>query len=148
MMFAGDPGLAARLKQTTEIVGSCATRPTYGRVLSMTGPILRVAHRGVRLGEVCEVDRGAAQAPVLARVIALQEDTAVLSPFSDCAGLKIGAICRQLGKELEQPVGPELLGRVLDGLGQPIDGDDPLPNEMTMTPVRRAAPDPMDRPAD
>ncbi len=58
--------------------------------------------------------------------------------------VKAGASVRLTGKSLEVPVGPELLGRVVDPLGRPLDGGKPIKTKQT-GPVEKAAPGVMDR---
>jgi len=63
---------------------------------------------------------------VEAEVVATSRDTVRCMPLSPAAGLLVGAPARARGGALRVPVGPSLLGRVLDGSGRPIDGLGPL----------------------
>ena len=130
----------------TAVLAQTSTKPVMGRVVSVSGAIIRAAFRGARLGQVCLIEQGLGRPSVKGQVIALENDIAVISPFEICKGLAVGMTIRPLGSELQQPVGDELLGRVLDGLGRPIDGLDNLPAGMTEVPVRADAPNPMNRP--
>ncbi|NUP99354.1 MAG: FliI/YscN family ATPase [Armatimonadetes bacterium] len=62
----------------------------------------------------------------LAEVVGFNDRTAQLMPLEDMSGLAPGARVRTLGRELTAKVGPDLLGRVLNGLGEPIDDRGPL----------------------
>lgn len=127
--------LMAALAQTS-------VKPLMGRVISVSGAVIRVAFKGARLGQVCRIEQGRS---ILGQVIALDGDVAVMSPFEACKGIAVGTIVRPIGSELTQPVGDDLLGRVLNGLGQPIDGLDAF-EDMSCVPVRGDAPNPMHRP--
>jgi type III secretion protein N (ATPase) len=82
---------------------------------------------------------------VRAEVVALRGDEAVLLPLGDARAAVPGAPVRRTGRRLEIRVGGGLLGRVLDGLGKPLDGK-PLPPGLAAWQVDRAAPGPLERP--
>lgn len=113
-----------------------------GRLTGLSGLALEAALGGVRLGEVCRVERPGA--PLLAEVVGLQEGRAVLLPLGDAAGVALDAEVQPTGRPLEVAVGAGLLGRVLDGLGRPIDGLPP-PEGLRAWPVERPAPAALER---
>ncbi|MDL1893102.1 EscN/YscN/HrcN family type III secretion system ATPase, partial [Sphingobacteriales bacterium CHB3] len=67
-----------------------------------------------------------------------------MMPLGDLAGVRAGSIAHATGKCVSVPVGPSLMGRVLDGLGQPADGGPPLETHRRI-PVHNSAPNPMSR---
>jgi F-type H+-transporting ATPase subunit alpha len=69
----------------------------------------------------------------------LAEDEIGAVILGNTTNVKAGATVRLTGRVLEVPVGPELVGRVVDPLGNPIDGGEPL-NTKQMSPVERTAP--------
>jgi len=91
-----------------------------GRLTQLSGLSLEAAMAGVRLGDLVEVDRPGS--PLLAEVVGLREDRAVLLPLGDPSGVGLDAEVRPHGAPLSVGAGDGLLGRVLDGLGRPIDG--------------------------
>ncbi len=98
-----------------------AARPTLrGRLTELRG--LHLLCRGVdaAVGELLEVE--GAHDPVLAEVVASTPAGQVCVPLGSTYGLKVGATVRATGQPLMVPVGRELTGRVLDGLGRPVDG--------------------------
>jgi ATP synthase in type III secretion protein N len=96
-----------------------------GRVVQALGTVVRATGVVARVGEVCELH--AADGRVMrAEVIGFDHHTAVLSPFGELSGLSSGARVVPLHRALDVPVGDALLGRVLDGFGEPIDGHGPL----------------------
>ncbi len=98
-----------------------AARPEHlGRLVELKGLHLLVRGVDVAVGEVVEVL--AAGGPVPAEVVASSQAGAVCLPLGTTHGLRTGAAVRTTGSPLRVPVGRELTGRVLDGLGRPIDG--------------------------
>ena len=95
-------------------------RPDRGRVVRAVGTVLRAAMSNVSLGELCRID-GRDGRLLLAEVVGFDGDEAVLAPLGDMRGLGSGARVEATGDVLQVPVGPALLGRVLDGFGQPLD---------------------------
>lgn len=114
------PALDARLAEVASLVRAAAPRPARGRIVRAVGTVLRAVLPDARLGELCQlVDRG--RAPLLAEIVGLDGDEAILAPIGDIGLLSAGAEVVPLGDVLRVPVGAGLLGRVLDGLGQPLD---------------------------
>jgi type III secretion protein N (ATPase) len=120
-----------------------AERPGLrGRLTRLSGAALEAALAGAAQGEVVAVGRGTP--PLLAEVVGLREARAVLLPLGDPAGIVPGDEVRPTGGPLSVRAGEALLGRVLDGLGRPIDGR-PLPAGLEEWPVDRPAPPPLER---
>lgn len=113
-----------------------------GRLTQLSGLALEAAMAGVKLGDLVEVERPG-QA-LLAEVVGLREERAVLLPLGDPTGVGIDAEVRPRGAPLTVGVGVQLLGRVLDGLGRPIDGG-PMPAGLEQWPVDRPPPHPLSR---
>jgi type III secretion protein N (ATPase) len=115
---------------------SAALRPT-GTVRSVTGLAVRVALPGARVGDVIQLVRRGE--PLLAEVVGFDQGEAVAVPLGDVAGLGPDDQVVATGGPLEVLAGPALLGRVLDGLGRPLDGK-PLPDGLRSVLVDRAPP--------
>ena len=116
---------------------------TAGRVTEVTGLVVRATAPGARVGELVGIETGATR--VQAEVVGFRGDEVVLMPLSDLAGIGPDALVRPTGRPLSVRVGTGLLGRVLDGLGQPMDGAGPLQGPTVDWPVDRPAPDPLKR---
>lgn len=127
---------AARLPERAEL-------PWRGRVVELTGLAVRATLEGVRQGELCHIARRAAP-PLAAEVVGFRGGEAVLLPLGETRGLALGAEVSPTGRPLTVGAGPALLGRVLDGLGQPIDGR-PAPEGLVPWAVERPAPPPLSR---
>ncbi|MPQ99498.1 FliI/YscN family ATPase [Modestobacter sp. I12A-02628] len=101
-----------------------AARPAVtGSVTGAMGLTLSVDGVVAAVGDLVEV--GAAR-PLLAEVVAVHRDRLTCMPLGDISGVHAGAPVRATGRPLQVPVGTALLGRVLDGLGRPIDGGPPI----------------------
>jgi flagellum-specific ATP synthase len=117
-----------------------AARPQpVGRVRSAVGLSVEVGGLDLPIGALVEVGDG-----VQAEVVATAAGTARCMPLGPSEGLCAGIPVRAVGDALRVPVGAGLLGRVLDGLGRPIDGRGPLRPEAWVE-VEHAAPHPLER---
>jgi ATP synthase in type III secretion protein N len=122
-----------------------ATNPlrVAGRVTEVTGLVVRAAVPGIHLGEVIRIDAGGSR--VDAEVVGFRGDEVVLMPLGELRGIGPDALVSPTGGPLALRVGYGLLGRVLGGLGQPMDEAGPIGGETVMWPVDRPAPDPLRR---
>ncbi|WP_423221996.1 FliI/YscN family ATPase [Ideonella lacteola] len=96
-----------------------------GQVTKAIGPAIEATGLLARVGEVCELSIGQSQ-PLLAEVMGFSQGTALLAPMGAIDGLTVRAAVLPTGHAAQFPVGPGLLGRVLDAMGEPIDGAGPL----------------------
>ncbi|MDB4960271.1 MAG: ATPase, FliI/YscN family [Myxococcales bacterium] len=114
-----------------------------GAVDEVVGLVLRANIHGVALGEVVKIDRRD-RSPLSAEVVGFRGEQAVLLPLGDLAGVAPASTVWRTGAALSIQCGDDLLGRVLDGTGAPMDGGAPLTGEAWS--VDRAAPPALDRP--
>ncbi len=93
----------------------------YGRVVEITGVILKATGMKASIGEACRVysDDGA---EIDAEVVGFKDDKALLMAVGDIQGVKSGSRVLPVGRRLSVDVSPGLVGRVIDALGNPIDG--------------------------
>lgn len=115
-----------------------------GRVSQVVGVLVESSGPGCGVGEVCEIYGGRASAPVLAEVVGFRGSTTLLMPFGPVGNIRPGSEVIPTGRSLNVAVGPQLLGRVLDGLGQPIDGKGPVLRD-TEVAASAAPPHPLQR---
>ncbi len=118
-------------------------RAADGRVDDVVGLIVRATVPGVSLGEIVKIDRRD-RTPLSAEVVGFRGEQAVVLPLGELAGVAPAGAVWRTGAALSIQCSDELLGRVLDGVGNPIDGGAPLTGERWD--VDRAAPDPLSRP--
>ncbi len=124
-----------------QMLAACAPE-TVGRVRGVVGLSVDVVGTGAAVGDLLRIGDGADQ--VVAEVVATGESTARCMPLGPVTGLRAGMPVRPNGGALRAPVGPGLLGRVIDGLGRPIDGKGPL-RDVRWVCVEGQAPHPLER---
>ncbi|PYG01071.1 flagellum-specific ATP synthase [Georgenia satyanarayanai] len=113
-----------------------------GVVRSVVGLTVEVTGLPLAVGDLVDIDAGGWT--VGAEVVGLGRDSSRCMPLGPVDGLRIGAPARSTGHPLTIGVGQGLLGRVLDGLGRPIDGKGPLRVEDSV-PVTAQAPSALER---
>lgn len=113
-----------------------------GRVVEVVGLHLLVSGIPAAVGDLVEIE---GPAPVLAEVAASGPRGLVCLPLADSRGLRIGDLVRHTGGPLQIHVGAELCGRVLDGLGRPIDGGPPI-SQLPAVSVDNVSPHALTRP--
>ncbi|MCG2798587.1 MAG: FliI/YscN family ATPase [Cellulomonas sp.] len=121
---------------------TAAAPEQVGRVRSVVGLTIDVVGTGAAVGGLLTVGEGAEA--VLAEVVATGEGTARCMPLGPITGLRAGTPVRPRSDGLRVPVGDGLLGRVVDGLGRPMDGKGPL-RDVTWRSVEGHAPHPLER---
>lgn len=92
-----------------------------GRVTQVVGLVIEAQGPPAQVGEVCYLHISRNQPPVEAEVVGFKENRVLLMPLGDMSGIKPGCEVVASGKFLSAGVGRSLLGRVIDGLGSPID---------------------------
>jgi type III secretion protein N (ATPase) len=125
-MITSPPGpddrLSAILPHLQQVVRDHAPRIVKGRVRRLLGVIVHATITDVRVGEICHLVDPVTKCAVMAEVIGLVDDMAVLTPVGDLTGLSSRTEVIPTGAELRVPVGEGLLGRVINALGEPLDG--------------------------
>ena len=115
---------------------------TSGVVTGVVGLQLSVAGIEAAIGDAITVASTAG--PVSAEVVAITRDGLVCMPLGELAGVRVGSPAYAVGGALRVSVGRALLGRVIDGLGRPLDGR-PLPAGLSRCSVVGSAPHPLTR---
>ena len=110
------------LKKQIKGFGSQAKVSDVGQVLSVGDGIARIyGLDNVRAGEMVEFPGG-----IKGMALNLESDNVGVVIFGDDRGIKEGDTVKRLGEIVDVPVGKELLGRVVNPLGEPIDGKGPI----------------------
>jgi len=115
-----------------------------GKVVEVIGTLMRVTGLDAKLGELCNVLDASGGVLQAAEVVGFSNGQSILSPFGSILGVRGGSPVVGLGEVLSVPVGPALLGRVIDSLGRPIDGKGPIISHESR-PVFALPPTPMER---
>jgi F-type H+-transporting ATPase subunit alpha len=123
------------IKSRIEKLDTSSEARTEGTIVSVADGIVRIhGLADVMYGEMIEFDDG-----LYGMALNLERDSVGAIVLGDYLPLQEGQKARCTGRILEVPTGPELLGRVVDALGNPIDGKGPI-NAKTTTAVERIAP--------
>ncbi|MDA8350913.1 MAG: F0F1 ATP synthase subunit alpha [Pseudomonadota bacterium] len=123
------------IKQRIENFKSATEARDVGTIVSVTDGITRIhGLADARYGEMLEYPGN-----VFGLALNLEQDSVGAVVLGDYKHLREGDTVKTTGRILEVPVGPELLGRVVDALGQPIDGRGPI-NAKRTAPIERVAP--------
>jgi flagellum-specific ATP synthase len=129
--------------QQTLTHGRTVVRPTIrGQVMDVNGLTVWVAGLTSAIGDVVELEL--ANRLVRAEVVAVQGGRIACMPLGDTTGIGPGVLARATKASLQVPVGHELLGRVIDATGQPLDGG-PRLDLLPHVSVTNDVPPPMSR---
>jgi len=102
---------------------------SYGKVSEIVGLVVEGYGPGASIGEVCRLFPNGGARPVVAEIVGFRNGRILLMPLETTHGLGPGCKIRFVGRIATVPVGPGLLGRVVDGLGNPIDQKGPVSRE-------------------
>lgn len=115
-----------------------------GRITEIVGMLIKAIVPNVKIGEVCLVKRDGE--PLRCEVVGFTRDEVFLSPLGDMSGVGPSSEVIPTRLPLHIKVGPKLLGRVLNGLGEPLDTKTKGPLETDeIYPVIQNPPDPLKR---
>lgn len=93
-----------------------------GRIENIVGMSIEASGKNAAVGDICRIYNGDTGDQVTAEVVGFKNDRILLMPYSDMSGISAGNFVRNTGKQLTLPMGPFLRGRIINALGQPIDG--------------------------
>lgn len=117
----------------------------HGRITEVIGMLIKAVVPQVKMGEVCMIKRDGE--PLMAEVVGFTREEVYLSPLGDMHGIGPSSEVIPLRMQMHIKVGPGLLGRVLNGLGKPLDTETkgPLIDADESFPVIGPPPDPLKR---
>ena len=116
----------------------------HGRVMQMIGLVVESRGPLSAIGDICRIESGSNQDGVLAEVVGFRQENLLLMPLGELSGIHPGSLVVATGAPLRVPVGSELKGRVIDGLGHPMDGGSPIAR-MPLEELNLAPPHPLKR---
>ncbi len=105
-----------------EAIGKASMRVRCGQLLACNGTVLEAHGPDASLDELCEICDTSANEPIRAQIVGFRDGRVVLMPLAAMRQVSMGARIRALGRRMDVAVGDELLGRVVDAFGNPIDG--------------------------
>lgn len=97
-----------------------------GKVESVVGLSIMATGGRAAVGDICRIYSGESGGQIPAEVVGLKNDHIMLMPYASMSGISSGNFVRNTGRRLTIPVGPFLKGRIINALGQPIDGLEPF----------------------
>lgn len=116
-----------------------------GRVQKIAGLMIESAGPKACMGDVCYIGAIDDNERVMAEVVGIQENKMLLMPYGDVKGIGTGSIIENTGHKLQIPVGDGLKGRIVNSIGEPIDGKGPVA-ETVLFPVDNHYANPLSRP--
>lgn len=126
------------------ILGEKSYIKKLGRVVKVVGLTIESLGPGANLNDLCIItSKENPEQQVFAEVVGFRDRMVLLMPYGNVEGIGPNAVVENTGAPLKIPVGPRVLGQVLDGLGNPLDGSS-LETEDSYS-VEAPPPDPMER---
>ncbi len=119
----------------------------YGRVKRVVGLMIESQGPTSSIGEVCFIHTGSNgnKRKIRAEVVGFREENVILMPYTAVNEISPGALVEATSASLEIKVGTDLIGQVLDSLGNPLDGSN-LPKGLSTVSTEQDPPNPMERP--
>lgn len=142
--------MAVSLERYRELLKAVSPFQISGRVRQVIGLVIESDGPPVSVGELCLLYRsenhapGETAEPLPCEVVGFRGKSVLLMPLGEMEGITPGSLVAATGHGLSVRVGPSLLGRVLDGLGNPMDEKGALSYEKELS-ISRPAPPPLSR---
>ncbi len=121
-----------RFDAALQRVRSARVMETCGRVVQVIGLVIESEGPVASVGEICRIESARHDGVTLAEVVGFRNHHLLLMPLGDLHGIHPGSEVTATGAPMRIGVGNALKGRVLDGLGRPIDGLGPVQTELSV----------------
>jgi len=122
---------AFSLSPFLERVAQADCLPVVGRVVRTVGLLVESEGPRARVGDLCELQGAPGEMPLTVEVVGFREGRLLSVPLGGTTGIRAGDRIVARGSTAVVPVGTQLLGRIVDGLGRPLDGLGSLDAELT-----------------
>jgi FliI/YscN family ATPase len=116
-----------------------------GRVVQVVGLTVEIMGLNCQIGEICEIQTHN-KTSLMAEAIGFRNNRMLLMPLGSMDGIQPDSTVRSVSQAFKAPAGKSLIGRVLNGLGEPIDSKGPLKN-INLVSTNQAPPHPLQRSA-
>ena len=110
-----------------KVLDKAALLTCHGKVAQVIGMTIEGYGVGSYVGELCEIHAQGSDVPLKAEIIGFRDNRVILMPLGEIHGIGPGSRITGLKRRATIAVGEKMLGRVIDGLGNSIDGKGPLP---------------------
>lgn len=137
-------GATVDLGRYHDVLRDLVPMRSRGTVVQVVGLTIEVEGITGRMGELCQIFPRRDVEPITAEVVGFRNQRVLLMPLDEMHGIRPGSEVHTSGQLFTVPVGDTLLGRVVDGLGRPIDGLGPL-KSLRAYPPTQTAPHPLTR---
>lgn len=115
-----------------------------GKVTKVVGLTIESIGPEAKLNDLCIIRSNSAAGTVKAEVVGFRDDRVLLMPYDNVEGVGLGSWVENTGAPLQVPVGDELLGKTLDGVGDPMNAEKLSENSHKYS-VEASPPDPLSR---
>ena len=130
--------------QYKKAIEDVETIQVVGKVVKVIGLVIEAQIQGVSVGDLCMIELVHGEL-IRAEVVGFKEDQVLLMPLGLITGIQPGSKVYPTGMPISVKVSPNMLGRVLNGLGEPIDGKGPIVSDEYVA-IDEDPPDPFTRP--
>ncbi|MFC0188895.1 flagellar protein export ATPase FliI [Fictibacillus aquaticus] len=117
----------------------------YGKVVKAAGLLIESRGPNASVGDLCYIHTGDTGNVIKAEVVGFYEENLLLMPYTEVRNIAAGSLVEATRKPLQIKAGQELIGSVLDGIGNPLDKSE-LPRGLNSISAENEPPNPMDRP--
>lgn len=138
-----NPYAPPNLARYHEALDQLQTLRSSGRVVHVIGLTVEAIGLDCQIGEICQI-QAKNSAPILSEVVGFRNRSTLLMPLGDMSGIQPECQVYPIGTVFLAPVGHQLMGRVLDGLGQPLDDLGGL-GDVQKRAINNPAPHPLER---
>ncbi|RIW36408.1 flagellar protein export ATPase FliI [Bacillus salacetis] len=128
-----------------EYIPSLQTFKKFGKVKRVVGLMIESQGPKSSIGEMCFIHISESRKKIRAEVVGFKEETVILMPYSNINEISPGSLVEGTATPLTIKVGPSLIGKVVDSLGNPLDGES-LPKGLTPALTEQEPPNPLTRP--
>lgn len=115
-----------------------------GKVTKVVGLTIESIGPAAKLNDLCIIRSNSVAGAVMAEVVGFRDDRVLLMPYDNVEGVGLGSWVENTGAPLQVPVSDDLLGKTLDGVGEPMNTL-PLPEDCRKYSVEASPPDPLSR---
>ncbi len=126
-------------------LSGCELYKTYGKIVQLTGNLLEADGLEAATGDICKIVHSGSPHPILAEVVGFESSRIKLSPLTHLSGVRPGSLVRVHEAANSFMMSEAMLGRVLDGLGQPLDYGPPISSGVPY-PLAGKVSNPLERP--
>ena len=113
-------------RQMIQQLQKTETYSLTGKIENIVGMSIEASGGHAAVGDICRIYNGESGTQFTAEVVGFKNDHILLMPYSDMTGISAGNLVRNTGRQLTLQMGPFLRGRIINALGQPIDGKGPF----------------------